>query len=167
MASRLAQRRPVAIGPPCALKSGGAGVYLSVMIPAYNEALRIGPTLQAIGAYLQRQPYAAEVLVVDDGSTDATADRVTPFCGGVVPVRLLQHAPNRGKGYSVRQGFLHASGAYVLFTDADLSTPIGVHKQYLHLYVATYEAMVNAKRITSELIRRMCLGDLSRHTGYT
>jgi dolichyl-phosphate beta-glucosyltransferase len=102
----------------------GAAVYLSVIIPAYNEAQRIGKTLQTILAYLRQQPYPAEVIVVDDGSVDGTTDAVAPFCGGMPPVYLLHNGRNRGKGFSVRQGFTQARGAYLLFSDADLSTPI-------------------------------------------
>ncbi len=99
-------------------------MYLSVVIPAYNEEQRIGRSLQTILAYLRQQPYAAEVVVVDDGSHDATAYLVAPLCGKVPPVYLLQNGRNRGKGFSVRNGFLHACGKYLLFSDADLSTPI-------------------------------------------
>ncbi|HSF32117.1 MAG TPA: dolichyl-phosphate beta-glucosyltransferase [Candidatus Tectomicrobia bacterium] len=99
-------------------------MYLSIVIPAYNEEPRISKTLQTVCAYLKQQPYPAEVIVVDDGSGDATADTVTPFCGGVPPVHLLHNGWNRGKGFSVRRGFLHAHGEYLLFSDADLSTPI-------------------------------------------
>jgi dolichyl-phosphate beta-glucosyltransferase len=105
-------------------QSVGASIYLSIVIPAYNEAQRISHTLHQILAYLQQQPYSAEVIVVDDGSHDATARIVAPFCAQTPPVYLLHNEPNRGKGFSVRQGFLHARGAYLLFSDADLSTPI-------------------------------------------
>ena len=98
-------------------------MYLSVIIPAYNEAQRIGNTLRAIHAYLQRQPYSAEIIVVDDGSQDGTASLVRAF-DTRPPICMLQNDRNRGKGFSVRQGFLHARGEYLLFSDADLSTPI-------------------------------------------
>lgn len=101
-----------------------SSLYLSIVIPAYNEEQRIGKTLQTICSYLSQQPYRAEVIVVDDGSDDATADTVTPFCGGVTPVHLLHNGRNRGKGFSVRRGFSHAHGEYLLFSDADLSTPV-------------------------------------------
>lgn len=93
--------------------------YLSLIIPAYNEAERIGETLNCVLSYLHRQPYTAEVLVVDDGSEDGTAAVISQY-----PVRLLRLYPNRGKGAAVREGMLHAYGRYRVFTDADLSTPI-------------------------------------------
>jgi len=94
---------------------------LSVVIPAYNEALRLPATLARVREHLAGRGLAHEILVVDDGSTDATAD-LARAAGDVV--RLLRHEPNRGKGYAVRRGMLAATGARRLMTDADLSTPI-------------------------------------------
>ena len=99
-------------------------MYLSVIIPAYNEAQRLEATLRAVHAYLQRQPYAAEIIVVDDGSEDGTASIVRACGGWFPPISVLHNGRNRGKGFSVRHGFLHARGEYLLFSDADLSTPI-------------------------------------------
>ena len=99
-------------------------MYLSVIIPAYNEEQRIGNTLRVIQAYLRRQPYAAEIIVVDDGSQDGTASLVRAFDAAPPSIRMFQNGRNRGKGFSVRQGFSHARGEYLLFSDADLSTPI-------------------------------------------
>jgi dolichyl-phosphate beta-glucosyltransferase len=111
-------------------------MYLSVIIPAYNEAQRIGNTLHAIHAYLQRQPYSAEIIVVDDGSQDGTASLVRAF-DTTPPICMLQNDRNRGKGFSVRRGFLHARGEYLLFSDADLSTPI---EEVETLLAALYES---------------------------
>jgi dolichyl-phosphate beta-glucosyltransferase len=111
-------------------------MYLSVIIPAYNEEQRIGNTLRAIHAYLQQQPYSAEIIVVDDGSHDGTASLVRTF-DTTPPICLLQNDRNRGKGFSVRQGFLHARGEYLLFSDADLSTPI---EEVETLLAALYES---------------------------
>jgi dolichyl-phosphate beta-glucosyltransferase len=99
-------------------------MYLSVIIPAYNEEQRIGKTLRMIHSYLQEQSYPAEIIVVDDGSQDGTASIVRTFDAALLPIHVLQNGRNRGKGFSVRQGFLHACGEYLLFSDADLSTPI-------------------------------------------
>ncbi|MSQ24997.1 MAG: glycosyltransferase family 2 protein [Dehalococcoidia bacterium] len=97
--------------------------YLSVIIPAYNEARRLPGTLERVTVYLARQPYRAEVLVVDDGSTDGTADAATVFAGGTTPVRAIS-TPHRGKGHAVKTGMLAAAGEYRFLCDADLSMPI-------------------------------------------
>ncbi len=94
---------------------------LSVVIPAYNEALRLPATLGRVKEHLGRLGVAHEVVVVDDGSTDATSAVARAAGEGV---RVLRHEPNRGKGYAVRRGMLAATGARRLLTDADLSTPI-------------------------------------------
>jgi dolichyl-phosphate beta-glucosyltransferase len=93
--------------------------YLSIIIPAYNEERRLPQTLAQIMAYLARQPYRAEVLVVDDGSSDATASLAEQQPG--VTVLRREH---RGKGFAVRAGALAAAGDYVLLCDADLAVPI-------------------------------------------
>ncbi len=99
------------------------GPFLTVVVPAYNEAKRIGTSLERIRAYLSRKDYPWEILVVDDGSSDETnaiVARVLADCNG----KVLRYAPNRGKGHAVRYGMLRASGRLVLFSDADLATPI-------------------------------------------
>ena len=95
---------------------------LSVVIPAYNEELRLGATLARVSTFLDRSEWADrhEILVVDDGSRDKTAAVAARFAG----VRVLRNPGNRGKGYAVRHGVLEARGEWVLFTDADLSAPI-------------------------------------------
>jgi dolichyl-phosphate beta-glucosyltransferase len=96
----------------------------SIVIPAYNEAARIPATLDAVVACIRSRGWSAEVVVVDDGSRDATADVVRAFAARAPEVRLLQNAGNRGKGFSVRNGLLRSLGEIVMFTDADLSAPI-------------------------------------------
>ncbi len=94
---------------------------LSIIIPAYNEAKRLPASLVKVGEYLSGARWDfAEVLVVDDGSTDNTV-QVAREAG----VRVVPNPGNRGKGYSVKHGMLEAKGEWVLFTDADLSSPIG------------------------------------------
>ncbi len=111
--------------------------YLSVVIPAFDEARRIERSLREITHYLEQRPFPSEVIVVDDGSRDETARLVEAFArawsSDRVSVRLLQNARNVGKGYSVRRGFLSARGEIVLFTDADLSTPIAEAERLLPL----------------------------------
>ena len=97
--------------------------FLSVVVPAYNEALRLPDSLQQIIAYLDAQPYRSEVIVADDGSTDATAALVEQLSAGRASLRLLR-LDHRGKGFAVRAGALAARGEYVLLCDADLAVPI-------------------------------------------
>ena len=101
----------------------------SIVIPAYNEAARIGNALQQVVAYIHDRGCSAEVVVVDDGSRDRTAEIVRAFAQNLSAnahpeVRLIQNPGNHGKGYSVRNGILHSFGEVVMFTDADLSSPI-------------------------------------------
>jgi dolichyl-phosphate beta-glucosyltransferase len=96
----------------------------SIVIPAYNEHKRIGETLRLILDYVHEQRWNAEVVAVDDGSRDDTADIINGFASENPEVRLVRNAGNQGKGYSVRNGMMHARGQYLLFTDADLSSPI-------------------------------------------
>jgi glycosyltransferase involved in cell wall biosynthesis len=96
----------------------------SIVIPAYNESARIGGALQAVVACIRQRGWNAEVVVVNDGSHDDTAEIVSAFAQNAPEVRMLQNPGNRGKGYSVRNGILHSLGEIVMFTDADLSAPI-------------------------------------------
>jgi len=96
----------------------------SIVIPAYNEAARIGNALEQVVACVRQRGWSADVVVVDDGSRDQTAEIVRAFAKDHSEVRLLQNPGNHGKGYSVRNGILHSFGEVVMFTDADLSAPI-------------------------------------------
>jgi dolichyl-phosphate beta-glucosyltransferase len=105
----------------------GPGVELSIVIPAFNEEVRLPASLGAISAYLAARPSAprVEVLVVDDGSGDATAMRAEDAGRRYgLDLRVLRLPKNSGKGFAVRTGCLEARGRSVLVTDADLSTPI-------------------------------------------
>ncbi len=96
----------------------------SIVIPAFNESARIPGTLESVVSCIHAQGWTAEVIVVNDGSRDATAETVRAFAGNAPEVRLIENPGNRGKGYSVRNGMLQALGEVVMFTDADLSAPI-------------------------------------------
>ena len=95
---------------------------VSIVVPAFNEAARIGNSIEKIVAFAEHSPLSLDVLVVDDGSSDSTAEVIRRYEGQLV--RLIRNGENHGKGYSVRQGMLNATGTYVIFTDADLSAPI-------------------------------------------
>ena len=96
----------------------------SIIIPAFNESARIPATLESVVACIRERGWRAEVIVVNDGSRDATAELVRAFARSAPEVRLIENQGNRGKGFSVRAGMLQALGEVVLFTDSDLSAPI-------------------------------------------
>lgn len=100
---------------------------LSIIIPAYNESERLGDSLQEVLEYLHLTKFDAELIVVDDGSKDATAEIARNICEKFpdIETKVIRYQENRGKGYAVKTGFLSASGDIALFSDADLSTPIG------------------------------------------
>ena len=97
---------------------------LSIVIPAYNEAKRISRTLETLQEYLESNGWTAEVIVVNDGSSDDTVTVVRSYVSRWRALRLVDNGGNHGKGFSVRNGAMGAQGDIVLFTDADLSAPI-------------------------------------------
>jgi dolichyl-phosphate beta-glucosyltransferase len=123
------------------------GPYLSIVIPAYNEEQRLPETLAKVCSYLSRQPYQAEVLVVDDGSADRTADAARAALNVPAPnltCRVIEN-DHRGKGYTVRTGMLAAAGRYVLFSDADLATPIEELEKLLPHLEDDYDVVIGSR----------------------
>lgn len=94
-------------------------IYLSVIIPAYNEEKRISSTLLAIDHYLAKQDYSYEIIVVNDGSKDKTAKIVSNFTNLIKNLKLIDNQENHGKGWVVKQGMLEAKGKYRIYVDAD------------------------------------------------
>ncbi|HWZ56494.1 MAG TPA: dolichyl-phosphate beta-glucosyltransferase [Verrucomicrobiae bacterium] len=126
---------------------------LSIVIPAYNEERRLPKTLDSIFAYLQERAYRAEVLVVDDGSSDRTREIVGASQSRYPALRLLPNGGNRGKGFSVRHGMIEARGEIALFTDADLSTPIEeADKLLAALRDEGYDAAIGSRAVDRSLI---------------
>lgn len=126
---------------------------LSVIIPAYNEADRIVRTLQHTLAYLNRQAYPCELVVVSDGSTDETLSVVKRFEGGKnVDVRALEYHPNRGKGYAVRYGMLRGSGDVLLFMDADYSVPIETVETGMRLLASGYDVAIASRGLEGSVV---------------
>src|SRR4051812_24157661 len=99
-------------------------LQLSLIIPCYDEERRLPATLARVQEYLEAATYSYEVLIVDDGSADDTVALAERAAARNSAIRVLGYGANRGKGYAVRHGALHARGEWVLFSDADLSTPI-------------------------------------------
>jgi dolichyl-phosphate beta-glucosyltransferase len=95
-----------------------------VIIPAYNEEVRIVPTLQRVQEYFVGVDYSWSVTVVSDGSKDTTNELVRSFCKEDPRFELIESVPNRGKGFVVRRGMMEIEGEYLLFSDADLAAPI-------------------------------------------
>lgn len=127
--------------------------YLSIVIPAYNEALRIGATLEKVRQYLDSRNFACELIIVDDGSRDETPEILERFQERHPTVRLLRNEPNRGKGFSVRRGVLEARGEFVLFSDADLSAPIEeTNKLLAALESSGADAAVGSRALDRRLI---------------
>lgn len=129
-------------------------VYLSVVIPAFNEETRLATALSSVTDYLRRQPYPCEVVVVDDGSRDKTSDIVRALAAvSPVPVTLIRNESNHGKGYSVRCGVEVARGAIILYTDADLSTPIAEARKLIGILEAGCDIAFGSRRLPESLVR--------------
>jgi glycosyltransferase involved in cell wall biosynthesis len=96
----------------------------SIILPVFNESERIGPSLERVLAFVREQGWNAEIIVVNDGSRDDTLNIVKRLMAQAPEILLLENPGNRGKGYSVRNGMLNAHGDILMFSDADLSTPI-------------------------------------------
>ncbi len=131
-----------------------ASTTLSVIIPAYNEEQRLPDTLRQVYAYLRQQAYAYEVIVVDDGSSDATCRMVEAFFATVSGGVLLRNDGNRGKGFSVRRGVLASVGEFALFTDADLSTPIQEVEKLLAALHAGCDIAIGSRGLRTSDVRR-------------
>ncbi|MBI3741772.1 MAG: glycosyltransferase family 2 protein, partial [Chloroflexi bacterium] len=134
--------------------------FLSVVIPAYNEARRLPDTLARVVEFLAHQKYPSQVLVVDDGSTDETARGVEEFCAANPRVALIRNE-HRGKGFAVRTGVQHARGEIILLFDADSSTPIEDVEKLLPWFERGYAIVIGsregagAKRISEPFYRHV------------
>jgi glycosyltransferase involved in cell wall biosynthesis len=122
----------------------------SIVIPAYNESARLGATLEKVLTYVHAQGWDAEVIVVNDGSRDNTADIVRAFAAKDPALRLVENPGNHGKGYSVRNGMLNARGRIVLFSDADLSSPIEEAPKLLEALEESADIAIGSRWLRSE-----------------
>ncbi len=126
------------------IKTDTVQPFLSIVIPAYNEERRLSGSLEKVLAFLQSRDYPAEVIVVDDGSTDNTVGLVEGFMTRYPFVSIIKN-DHRGKGYAVRTGMLAAQGTYVLFSDADLATPIDEVDKLLAFLEDGYDIAIGSR----------------------
>lgn len=126
-------------------------MHLSIVIPAFNEEPRIEETLQQVTDYLSSQTYDAEIIVVDDGSTDGTVSVVQTI---FPKVRIVSYDQNRGKGYAVKEGMLAATGDYRLFYDADGSTPIEESEKLWPLFEAGADVVIGSRSLPESDVQR-------------
>jgi dolichyl-phosphate beta-glucosyltransferase len=129
-------------------------ITYSIVIPAYNEGARLGATLEKVLEYVRAQGWNAEVIVVNDGSRDNTASLVREFAEKNPAVRLVENSGNRGKGYSVRNGMLNARGEIVVFSDADLSSPIEEMPKLLAALAGGADIAIGSRWLRAELQTR-------------
>lgn len=145
------------------------GPDLSVIVPAYNEAGRLPATLNRLHQYLAASPLSYEILVVVDGSSDATAVVARDLMPQVANLRIIERGENRGKGYTVRQGMLAAHGKLRLFTDADNSTDIAHFDKMKPLFDLAWDVViasrsprdaVGAEQVVSQVWYKRLVGHL-------
>jgi len=120
-------------------------IYLSVIIPAYNEEKRVSNTVLDIDHYLSKQDYTYEIVVVNDGSKDKTAQIVNKLADLVKNLRLIDNKENHGKGWVVRQGMLESLGEIRLFTDADNATTIDHFSKMIPLFEQGYQVAIGSR----------------------
>ncbi|MBI1974975.1 MAG: glycosyltransferase family 2 protein [Parcubacteria group bacterium] len=121
--------------------------YLSVIIPAYNEAERLPRTLRAVDEYLVRQPFTYEIIVVNDGAHDNTAEVVRSLKASIRNLKLIDNTENHGKGWVVKQGLLAALGEIRLFMDADNSTSVDHVERMLPLFQQGCDVVIGSRRV--------------------
>lgn len=139
---------------------------LSIVIPAYNEEKRVSKTLNSISAYLIKQNYDYEIVVVNDGSKDNTAQVVRDLESKIPSLRLIDNKQNQGKGAVVTQGMLDAKGEYKLFTDADNSTSVDQIEKMWPWFEQGFDLVIGSRDVKGavldppqKLIRKVILGD--------
>ena len=130
-------------------------MFLSIIIPVYNEEDRLGITLSRIHSYLNTKEYKYEVIVVDDGSSsDKTREiALASSLKSAGNLKLLSNQKNRGKGFSVRRGIIAANGEYILFSDADLSTPIQELDKLLEYTKSGYDIAIGSRSMSGSDVR--------------
>ncbi len=134
------------------------GPLVTVVVPVFNEQARIAASLYKIKDFLSEQPYCSNVLVIDDGSQDLSTEivKVVDIYGAEIKGQsvgtLLENVENEGKGYSIARGLMRADGDYIVFTDADLSTPIEAMRQVLAKFSEGYDVVIGSRNLQASVI---------------
>jgi dolichyl-phosphate beta-glucosyltransferase len=129
-------------------------MYLSIVIPAYNEEKRIKNTLLEVNRFLTTQDYPYEIIVADDGSKDGTVELVNNLKEKVKNLRVIDNKKNHGKGYVVRQGIMEAKGKYRLFMDADNATSVDQVKNLLPFFQEGYDVVIGNRDLKESEIKK-------------
>jgi len=127
-------------------------IYLSVIIPSFNEEKRITSTLKDIAGYLSRQNYKSEIIVVSDGSTDKTAEVVNGLKNKIPNLKLIDNKENHGKGFVTKQGMLEAKGKFRVFTDADNSTAINHVEKMWPEFKKGFDVVIGSREIEGAVL---------------
>jgi glycosyltransferase involved in cell wall biosynthesis len=128
------------------------GIFLSVVIPVYNEEDRISRALSEVAQYLRRRRERCELIVVNDGSVDRTHEVLREVCCDIPEAKVVSFPSNHGKGFAVRSGALEAKGEYILFSDADLSAPIAEVDRLLRPLAEGYDVVIGSRALKREWI---------------
>lgn len=127
-------------------------MYLSVVIPAYNEEKRLAKTLRSVSLYLQKQNYDSEIIVVSDGSKDRTREVVEGLQGEIPNIFLIANENNHGKGHVVRQGIMASRGEYRVFMDADNATTIDHMEKLWPEFEKGYDVVIGSRDIKGAVL---------------
>lgn len=126
--------------------------FLSVVIPVYNEQSRLDK-LNHVISFLKQQKFSSELIIVNDGSTDATLQKLSKY-KSTFPLKIISYTKNRGKGFAIKTGMLASSGNYCLFTDIDLSTPLTELKKFLP-FIEKFDVVIGSRKMSgAQLLKR-------------
>lgn len=128
-------------------------IFLSVVIPAYNEVNKIGSTLDQITGFFKDSTINYEIIVVDDGSTDNTLSVLKSYKDSISNLKVIENVQNKGKGYSVKRGILISKGRYVLFFAADLSIPLDEIWNLLNYIKEGYDIIIGSKWLPKSYVK--------------